>query len=182
MLSINFVPFPLLETERLVLRRPEMKDVDLLFKYRSNREFMHFIPHRYATRRDEVEQSLQMIHDRINAGEGINWSITEKDSDAIIGMIGYVVFNKAHHRGEIGYLLFTPHQGKGFIHEASKAVIDFGFKMLNLHSIEAIVNHENMPSKRVLERLGFTKDAFFKDYLHHDGKFVSANVYSLVDE
>lgn len=180
MLTINFTPFPILETENLVLRRPALTDVDEIFKYRSDKTLMRHIPHRLATHKDEVVATIAFIDGIINTNEGINWAVTQKGSDLIIGMVGYVHINKAHHRAEIGYMLHTPYHGKGIMDEAVKMVIDYGFDSMKLHSIEAIVNSNNTASKKLLERLGFSKDAFFKDYLHHAGSFMDANVYSLL--
>jgi [ribosomal protein S5]-alanine N-acetyltransferase len=182
MMSFSLNPFPVLETERLILRQPAMSDVDEIFKYRGNREFMRFIPHRYATGRSEVEEMISRVTDMISKAEGMHWAITAKGDDTILGTIGYVRFLKEHYRAEIGYSLHTPHQGKGIVHEAMKAAIDYGFNILGLHSIEAVVNSENLPSQKVLERYGFSKDAFFRDYLHHGGKFVDAYVYSLLKQ
>jgi len=180
MLEINFVPFPVLETERLFLRRPEISDADALLPYRSDREYMKYIMHRYTTSKKEIEQSLALMNSKIDSGEGINWSMVSKETNELTGLVGYVKFYKEHYRAEVGYMLFTPYQEKGLMREAVKAVLDFGFNQLRLHSVEAIVNHENEASKNLLEKTGFTKDAFFKDYLYQNGKFVSAHVYSLV--
>ena len=180
MLNINFDPFPELATDRLILRRPTLNDADEMFKYRSDKELMQYIPHRLAKSKDEVVNTLEFIDGIISKNEGINWAITLKGDDTIIGMVGYVHIMKDHHRAEIGYMLHTPHHGKGIVHEAMGAAIDYGFRVMKLHSIEAIVNHENIASKRVLERKGFTNDAFFRDYLYHGGRYIDANVYSLL--
>lgn len=182
MLTINFSPFPVLETEHLVLRRPTMADVDECYKYRSDPTLMQFIPHRLAKKREDVVEIIERIDQMINSNEGINWAITPKGEDLLLGMVGYVRMYKDHHRAEIGYMLHTPYHGKGIIQEAFRAAVDYGFNVMKLHSIEAIVNCLNIPSKKLLERAGFSSDAFFKDYLHHDGKYMNVNVYSLVAE
>lgn len=182
MILTDFDPFPVLETDRLILRKPHTGDADILFKYRSDKEYMRYIPHRYTVNKDEVYEQLRIINERIDRQEGINWTMTIKDSDELIGMVGYVRLIPAHYRAEIGYMTITPFQRKGHTEEAAKAVIQYGLERMNLHSIEAIVNHENEASKKLLEKLGFSKDAFFKDYLHHAGSFMNANVYSLVKE
>lgn len=180
MLTLNFDPFPVIETPRLLLRRPEEKDIDELYKYRSDKQLMRYIMRRYATSRQQVEEALTHVHKLIADGEGINWAVTLKGDDTIIGMVGYVRFIKNHYRAEIGYMLHTPHHGQRITDEAINAVIDYGFSKLQLRTIEAVVNTENIASKKILERNGFTKDAFFKDYLYVGEKFVDANVYSLV--
>jgi len=179
-LNIHFTPFPVLTTEGLILRRPVTSDAAEMFTYRSDKELMKYIPHRLAASLEDMQDTLQKINHLIDSDEGINWAITCKGDDKIIGMIGYVHIMKDHHRAEIGYMLHTPHHGTGVMQEALQATIRFGFTEMKLHSIEAIVNHNNIPSKRLLERNGFTKDAFFKDYLYHKGQFISVNVYSLI--
>lgn len=182
MLKINFDPFPVLETERLIMRKPVATDIDEVFVHRSNPEHMKYIMHRFATERKQVEEMIDRIHNLIAKNEGINWAITQKGDDKILGMVGYVCFYNDHYRAEIGYTLHPPYQGKGIVHEAVSAAIQYGFDTLGLHSIEGIVNVVNEPSKKVLERLGFSKDAFFRDYICQNGKFIDANVYSLVKE
>jgi ribosomal-protein-alanine N-acetyltransferase len=182
MLTINFNPFPVLETERLVLRRPEMEDVNEMFLHRSNPDLMKYIQHRLVTKREQVENAMNNVHGFIDRNESINWAITLKGDNKPIGMVGYVRFSPEHYRAEIGYIVHTPYHGKGMAQEATQAVVDYGFHVMGLHSIEAVINHENEASKKLVERMGFTKDAFFKDYLYHGGKFMSANVYSLIKE
>lgn len=177
-----FDPFPVLETDRLILRRPHANDADILFRYRSDREYMRFIPHRYTTHKHEVSYQLEYINEKIDKQQGINWVMTIKGTDDLIGMIGFVRLFPDSLRAEIGYMTITPFQRAGYTEEAAKAVIVYGFEQMNLHSIEAVVNHENEASKKLLEKLGFSNDAFFKDYLHHAGKFMSAHVFSLVKE
>jgi len=180
MLNISFSPFPVLETEHLILRRPTMHDVDEVYKYRSDPELMQFIPHRLAHNKEEVVEAIERIDRMIDTNEGINWAITKKGEDLLLGMVGYVHLYMDRHRGEIGYMLHTPYHGKGIIQEAFQAVVDYGFSVMKLHSIEAIVNCLNIPSKKLLERAGFSNDALFRDYLHHDGKYMDVNVYSLL--
>lgn len=181
MLNIHFDPFPNLETDRLILRKPDLKDVDELFIYRSNKEYMRYIPHRFVTEKEQVVQVIQFIHNTIKENKGINWAVDLKNTGALTGMVGYVQFHNDRYRAEIGYMFFTPYHGTGVAKEATQAVIDYGFNKLNLHSIEAVVNHENIPSQKLLEKLNFTKDAFFKDYLHCNGAFIDATIYSLIN-
>jgi ribosomal-protein-alanine N-acetyltransferase len=49
------------------------------------------------------------------------------------------------------------HNGKGYITEAIKAVVEYGFEQMNLHSIEAVIDPENRASERVLQKNGFVQ-------------------------
>ena len=181
MLTFDFNPFPILETERLILRKPNITDVDEMYLYRSNKELMQYIPHRFAHNRAEVEEMITILHQLVADKESINWAITQKGDDTIIGTVGFVRFIKNHHRAEIGYMLHTPYHGKKITDEAIQAVIEYGFTTLKLHSIEAVVNTANIASKKILERNTFTNDALFKDYLFLADTFVDANVFSIVN-
>ncbi len=180
MLCTDFSPFPVLETRRLRLRKPEPGDIDENFRYRSDAAFMKYIPHRFATCRQDVEQTFDLMLERIERNESINWSITRKEDGRFLGLIGFVRIMVDQHRAEVGYLLHTPWQGQGFLHEALREVVNYAFGVIGLHSIEAVVNCQNIPSQRVLEKMGFSRDAFFRDYLHHQGAYVDAYVYSLL--
>ena len=85
-----------------------------------------------------------------------------------------------HCRGEIGYALKPEYWGKGFMTEALKTIIDFGFHKMNLHSIEANVNPKNQKSKKLLKRLGFRKEAYFRENYLFEGKFLDSEIYSLL--
>lgn len=67
-----------------------------------------------------------------------------------------------HYRGEIGYLLHPDHWRKGIMKEAINAVVDYGFIVLGLHSIEALLNPENIASSSVLKSTGFIKRRSYK--------------------
>jgi ribosomal-protein-alanine N-acetyltransferase len=72
------------------------------------------------------------------------------------------------------------HNGKGYITEAIKAVVIYGFEQMNLHSIEAIIDPDNSASERVLQKNGFVKEAHIKENELWEGKFWDTVIYSLL--
>ena len=180
MLTINFDPFPILSTERLLLRRIEESDVNEIFILRSDKRVMQFIERRSAKSIEEALLFIQNINDLIKNNDAIQWAIIFNNDPKLIGTICIWNISKEHHRGEIGYVLHTDAHGKGIMQEALKAVINFGFKILKLHSIEADVNPDNIPSIKLLERNKFTREGYFKENIFFDGKFFDTVVYSLL--
>jgi ribosomal-protein-alanine N-acetyltransferase len=75
------------------------------------------------------------------------------------------IFRKAFQNAYLGYYLFEKFTGKGYMTEAVELVLQFAFKDLKLHRIEANVQPENLPSIAVLKRCGFTKEGFSRKYL-----------------
>lgn len=180
MLNINFNPFPVLETERLVLRNVEHRDVQEVFEIRSNADTMQYIPRPLAKTLDDAMGVINMMRGFTERNERINWAITEKGSDKLMGIIGYPNIRQDSHRGEIGYVMHHDYRRKGFLYEAFIASLNYGFDVMNLHSIEAIIRPENAASIAVVEKAGFVREAYFKDYIYHNGRYWDEIIYSLI--
>lgn len=178
MLEINFTPFPNLETDRLILRRLSAEDVLEIFALRSNKEVMKYIPRPLVKTMDDAMAHIAMIDEKIENNEGINWVITLKDNPKLIGIIGHYRMKPEHFRAEIGYMLLPEYHGQGIISEAIKEVVNYGFEVMKLHSIEAIIHPENHASEKVLQKNGFVKEAHFKENEYYEGKFLDTVVYS----
>ena len=181
MITLNFTPFPVIETERLVLRNLKTTDRQRLFEIRSNETTMQYIPRPRAKKLEDVDALIEMIVGFTNSNERINWVVTEKGSDTLLGMFGYVNFKPECYRGEIGYVMHPDAHGKGFAAEALKPLLEYGFETIGLHSIEAIIRPENIRSKNLAEKMGFVKEAYFKDYIFFEGSFYDEEVYSLIN-
>lgn len=180
MLIINFHPFQNLETERLLLRQLDNKDVNEVLELRGNPETMKFIPRPLAKNTDDALEHIKMINDKIDENVGINWAVTVKGSDKMIGLLGHYRIQPENHRAEIGYMILPQYQGKGYVTEAIKAVMKYGFNQMNLHSIEAVIDPENIASERVLQKIGFVKEAHIIENELYDGKFWDTVIYSML--
>jgi ribosomal-protein-alanine N-acetyltransferase len=71
-------------------------------------------------------------------------------------------------------------QGKGIMQEALSAVLNYGFELLKLHSVEANVNPNNVSSIKLLERNGFVREAYFKENYYYNNQFLDTAIYSLL--
>ncbi|MDI1306153.1 MAG: GNAT family N-acetyltransferase [bacterium] len=182
MLTINFTPFPNLETERLVLRRVNENDANEIFALRSNPETMKYIPRPLVKSIDDALEHIAMIDAKIESNEGINWAITYKDNPKLIGIIGHYRIKPEHFRAEVGYMLLPEFHGKGIISEAIKEVVNYGFNEMKLHSIEAIIDPENFGSARVLEKNNFVKEAHLKENEFYEGRFLDTVIYSILNK
>lgn len=180
MKPISFLPFTNLESERLLLRQITPDDVQEVFELRSNPETMKFIPRPLVTSHEEALAHIKMIQDKIESNEGINWAITLKPDNKLLGIIGHYRIKWEHFRSEIGYMLLPETHGKGIATEAIQLIIDYGFNKMKMHSLEGIIDPENTGSARVLEKNGFVKEAHFKENEFFDGKFIDSVIYSLL--
>lgn len=180
MLTINFHPFQNIETERLLLRRLNEGDAEEVLGLRGNPETMKYIPRPLAKSLEDALEHIKMIDDKIVNNTGINWGITIKGNPRIIGIIGHYRISAENHRAEIGYMSFPEFNGKGYMSEAIKAVLVYGFEQMDLHSVEAIIDPANIASERVLQKNGFVKEAHILENELWDGKFWDTVIYSLL--
>lgn len=176
-----FSVFPKLETNRLLLMEFAKNDSEELFKMRSDDRVLKYLdrdPHKSVT---ESELMIEGMIKTYNSKEGINWIIREKNTLNVIGYIGYWRMRKENIRAEIGYAMKPEYWGNGYMQEALTKVIKFGFNEFCLHSIEGNVNPGNVSSIKLLEKLGFKKEAYFREDYLYNGKFLDTAIYSLLE-
>ena len=183
MLDISFSPFPNLETVRLVLKQINSNDADAILALRSNDEVMKYIPRPYLKTKEDALDLIAMFDDKIENGIGINWGIYFLDEpEKLLGIIGYYRMKPEHYRAEVGYMLFPEYNGKGIVSEALQRVVQYGFKEMQLHSIEAILDPENKGSEKVLLKNGFVKEAHLIENEFYEGRFLDSMIYSLLNK
>jgi ribosomal-protein-alanine N-acetyltransferase len=182
MLQLNFEPFPNLETERLFLRRVNNSDVKEILQLRSDPETIKYIPRPLLKNTEDALEHIANIDAKIATQEGINWAITLKGSQKLIGIIGHYRISPENYRSEIGYMLLPQFRGKQIIPEAIKKVVKYGFEEMKLHSIEAIIDPANLASEKVLQKNGFKKEAHLKENEFYEGRFLDTVIYSLLNK
>ncbi len=147
--------FPILETNRLQLRKLTNNDAQQIFYLRSNSIVNKYI---LRTKQQNVEEALSFIRDRTNdieSGKIYYWAITIKEEQELIGSICLWNFSKDRSVSEIGYDLHPDYFHKGIMTEAILEVIKFGFKTLQLKSVEAFTHKENTNSIKLLKKCDF---------------------------
>ena len=182
MLTINFHPFHNLETERLILRRVDNNDYKEVLSLRSNPETMKYIPRPILKNDEEALAHILMIETKIQNNEGINWAITIKGDPKLIGVIGHYRIQLENYRAEIGYMILPEFNGQGIVTEAVKEVVKYGFEIMKLHSIEAVIDPDNVASANVLKKNGFVKEAHLKENEFHEGRFYDSVIYSILNK
>jgi [ribosomal protein S5]-alanine N-acetyltransferase len=179
MLDLLFEPFPILETQRLTLRKISMNDASDIFVIRRDAETMKYISRPLLHSIAEAQNLIGEFQEGVRNKKNIIWGISVTGHSRLVGTIGFRTIDKYNHRAEIGYVLGQEMWGKGYATEAIEAVIKYGFSQMGLHSIEARVNPDNQGSSKVLLKQKFVKEAHFKEDIYFDGQFRDTEVYSL---
>lgn len=154
----------ILRTERLELSRPTTADVDEITAAAQDPEVPRWTtlpsPYTRAHAEDFVSRSAGWWADESE----LTWGIRREDR--WIGMIG---LHRVQRGGsaEIGYWMARPARGRGYLTEAARAVVDFGFAPdgLGLARIEWRAVVGNLPSARVARRLGFRYEGMLRQGL-----------------
>jgi len=171
--------FPVLETERLILRQPKLSDAADVFVFSSDPVVQKYNaePTTDVSEAEEIIKSYNAEYERTN---GIIWGIMLRDVDTIIGMIGFHHWS-VHNRALLGYDLAHKFWGRGIGSEAARRVIRFGFENMGLNRIEAPTIVDNHESVQLLEKMGFTCEGIRREYtLEDDGEYHNSAMFALL--
>ncbi len=180
MLKVSFNPFPILTTECLNLREIKQGDALDIFQFRSNKEAMQYIGKPLAKGVAEVEELIKRIEEGVESNTAIAWGISLKNSDSIIGTIGFHKIEFENYRAEIGYMLHPSYWRQGLMNEAIHVILNFGFLNLNFNSIQAIIEPNNIASSAILTKHKFVKEAYFRENYYFNGHFQDSEIYSIL--
>ncbi|QES88280.1 GNAT family N-acetyltransferase [Rhizosphaericola mali] len=174
-----FEKFPTLQTRRLNLieiKQNHLSDIFQLFSDEKVTEFYNIIR---LSKIEEAQKIVDWFHNRYKDNLGIRWGISLKDHNSIIGTIGYNNFTPKH-RANIGYDLQSEYWNNGYITEALRTVIKFGFNQLQVNRIEAEVMEGNIISEKVLDKVGFQNEGTLRDWMFWNDKYFNMKMFSLL--
>jgi RimJ/RimL family protein N-acetyltransferase len=171
-----------IETERLILRKFEERDVRDIVAFSREADFWlarsldwqstsASVRAYFEAQRDLQPQSLP---------EWMNLMIELEAGRTVIGCVGIGVTNKEQRQASIGWMLSCRYQGQGLATEAAHALIDFGFHSMGLHRIFARTGRANTRSWRLMERLGMRREAHFRQSHKVRGEWDDEFVYAIL--
>lgn len=158
----------------MVLKGLELSDVDELMKYWNNPELQQFLSKPRSASRDEEVNWIRTTWERRRKGEAYIFGIFLIDKDQYIGNIELCIISNIARRGTLGIVIFNPNYwGKGFGTEAINLILDYGYSVLNLHTIELEVFAFNKRALKCYRKVGFIeigrkREAHFINGIYHD--------------
>lgn len=170
-------PFPVLETERLVLRKVNQDDAEIVLEGYSDPRVNQFMSVSYHSI-EEVKVQLDWYESLLVEETGIWWGICLNEDGKMIGNGGFHKWEHNHRKAELGYWILPEYQGRGLASEAITAMIKFGFEDILLHRIEAEVETENGPSSRILSKMGFYLEGIKRECEYVNGRFIDLEFWA----
>jgi len=165
----------------LLLRHVEQGDETAIYSavmanFDHLRTFLHWVEPSFSRKstRDFILRSKKLLAE----GAGQNWGIFVDGNFA--GMIGFVRFDHPSRSGEIGYWISKDHEGRGLITRSCRRLIDYAFGDVRLNRIEIHCAAENVRSRAVPERLGFTLEGLLRQSQWRHDRFYDMAVYGLL--
>jgi ribosomal-protein-alanine N-acetyltransferase len=149
------MPFPILTTERLILRCLEPNDAPALRTLRSNKNVNQFLDRPKSTTLRAAQRFIQNILFVISDQQSFYWVITLKETNKVIGTIGYWNLDPDENQAEIGCELHPKFQGKGMMQEAVLKILAYGWTEMQLKTITAFTRFDNLKSISLLEKFNF---------------------------
>jgi [ribosomal protein S5]-alanine N-acetyltransferase len=177
-----FPRFPELTTQRLRLRQVRPDDAEAFFAIFSDEETMKYYGHAPHSTIDKTREWITQVEARYTQREAIRWGVTFADQDEIIGSCSFHHFAAHGQCVETGYDLNRVYWGQGVMTEAMSAVLTYGFSTLELHRIEAIIDIQNVRSKALLEKLGFTYEGNLRQRYYMEGRFGDEHYFGLLKD
>ncbi|AWB45594.1 GNAT family N-acetyltransferase [Paenibacillus sp. CAA11] len=174
--------FPVLETERLRLREVTLEDADGLFACFSNDQVTRYYGQEPLQHIEQAEKLVEHFANLYNDTRGIRWGIERKEIQGIIGTLGYHAWSPKHKRAEIGYEVHPSQWGQGFATEALSKALAYGFEVMELIRISAVVYTRNEASQQLLVKAGFQKEGLLRKYMFQNGAAHDTYIYSLLRE
>lgn len=173
----------LLQTKRLTLREVLLTDLKQIHELLSLKETDEFntlgIP-------ENIEKTAQWVLDwseekKTSPRNFYTFSVELTGQPTFVGLVALYLGAANYKKGKIWIKLHSDHWNKGYATECLKELLQFGFRHLQLHRIEAGCAVENIASKKVIEKAGFVQEGLFRDNLPIRGKWVDNYEFAMLD-
>ncbi|MEK5529605.1 MULTISPECIES: GNAT family protein [unclassified Viridibacillus] len=173
---------PILETDRLSLRKISLDDLYDMHTYCSNEEVARYCTWTKHESLEDTEEFIRLILNKYELDQYALWGIEEKETGTLIGTIDFVSWQPKQQIAEIGYAISQVYWGRGIVTEASKAVIAYGFEEMDLVRIQAKCLIENVGSARVMEKVGMSYEGLIRKGLLVKDTHRDLKMYSILRE
>jgi len=156
-----------LETERLLLKPVEKKDLLDLLELQWDRDVIKYMKFNPISISDQEAWFNSLGKSMI----AFTMWLKQADKDVFFGLTSLNNIDRVNQRATWG-MKMKPHiQGKGLGYEASILLIHYGFYHMNLHKIHADFLEENQASLGLVNKIGMRKEGILIDHIYHHGAF-----------
>ncbi len=175
-----FNELPVFETERLLLRKISLDDIQEYYEFASDPIVSaNTLWDRHETLEDTINE-MDYVMKKFELRRAYRWGIVYKPLNKLIGRTGLISWDVRHQRAEIGFALSSEYWSKGIMTEATKEIITYSFDKLDVNRIEGRCNYNNIGSAHVLENIGMKFEGILRQQLKIKGEFIDQKMYAVL--
>lgn len=176
----HFLPFPVIRTKDLTLRKIRISDIDDLYEYCKKPEssrYSNWTPH----------ESIKVTRDFVYWLQGRYikkqcYTFCVEYYGKVIGTASYMSFDENHGTVEIGYGINSDYWHKGLGRQIVMALVGFAFQKLGVQRVYAKVMPENVASSSLLKKCGFTYEGTARKSEYIKGEYIDVETYAILKE
>ena len=173
---------PVLETERLVLRKFNNNDADDLYEYCKDPEVTKYLIFETYENIETAQDRIDFLQAKYAQEKMLCWAIVEKYSKKVIGSIDLCNICDKDKKAEAGYVLNREYWNRGYMTECLKRVLDYAFNELGLVRVYAKCIISNIASETVMKKTGMSFEGVEKKSVYIKGKYYDVKQYAITDE
>lgn len=169
----------LFETNRLICRNFQTDDFEAIHDYASRMEVVRYMlwgPNTVNETELFIKESMVAINKKPRRRYEL--ALLDKKSRDVVGAVALYIM--PHEVGEIGYSIRPKYWGRGYATEATKGLIEYSFRQLNLNRIQGTCDIRNRASARVLIKSGLTREGVMREHMKLRDGWRSSFLFSIL--
>ncbi|WP_127590587.1 GNAT family N-acetyltransferase [Paenibacillus lautus] len=176
----HFEIFPILETDRILLRPITYADIDNMYQYCAVPQVSRYTTWNYHRSKEDTKGFIDFVLNRYETEKVGPWGIEHKETKKLIGSCSFVRWDNRCLRAELGYVLSNEYWNQGIMTEVVNRIIEYAFKDLELVRVEAKCHPENVGSARVMEKSGMKFEGILRKYVWSKEELQDVKLYSII--
>lgn len=177
-----FASLPRLTTDRLLLRPLTMRDAADMFAYSRDPEVARHVLWDAHKSMADTRGCLRYIISQYHSGAPSSWGIVLRETNRVVGTIGFMSYSDADSVVELGYSLARSCWNGGLMTEALAAVLRECFTVLRIHRVEAMHECDNPASGHVMEKCGMRHEGTLRGKVFNKGNFHDVELWAMLRE
>ncbi len=176
-----FDDLPPLVSERLIMKPLEEGDEESVLQLFADEDVVRYLIPVDADGLTDVKIGIvNTFFIRLESGRGAPWLIYNRQTEELIGLVGFQYYSERHAYCQFILLISKPEWGKGYGTEASAAALDFAFNRLRVNRVESTIDERNAASIRLHEKLGFTHEGTMRKKHYRVDTYIDILQYGIL--
>ncbi|MBN2443476.1 MAG: GNAT family N-acetyltransferase [Spirochaetales bacterium] len=161
------------------LRKPVLEDAEALMELTHDQDVMRYYGMEPFRSVEESQNEIKWFLGLFDKNCG-RWVIADTNTNVYIGDIGFFNYQEEHRRVEIGFKLSKQYWKRNIMSDCMRTVLEAGFTTFGYNRIEAFVEKNNVPCKKLLSKMNFSGEGLLREYVYEFNNFVDLEIYSLL--